>query len=197
MTVLLRTLLIAIAAFLATATAAAAQTAYAGGSPITLSVPVTASVGGRCGFTDTGAPSGSYNQDNFDTQGLSKDFAFVLNCTGASRVAIVSANGALVNSGASVPGGYTNRAPYSVSLKVVANDGTSAQATCAASTLTAGSTCSFVGAASTSTGLHLASASTNQTGSYLRVSAPAYTGTDVLATGLYSDTLTVTVSPSL
>ena len=184
----------ACAAFAAAAPASAQQTAYAGGNPIVLSVPVTASVGGRCGFTDGAAPTGSYRQENFDRQGLSNSFAFSLNCTGASRVAVVSSNGGLVST-AAAPTGYTNRAAYDVTLNLVASDGkTTANATCAAATLTASGGCTFRGPASTAQGLRLAAASVNQAGSYLRVSAPPVTTGSQLVEGTYNDTLTITLS---
>ena len=82
----------------------AQTTAYAvgQGSPnqIILSIPVTASVGGRCGFAAGSAPAGTYNQPNFDVTGLNHDFEFKLECTGPSRVAVVSANGGLLTGGA-------------------------------------------------------------------------------------------------
>jgi hypothetical protein len=190
---LLLALVAALAAF-AAAPAAAQQTAYAGGNPIVLSVPVTASVGGRCGFTDGAAPTGSYRQENFDRQGLSNSFAFTMNCTGPSRVAVVSSNGGLVSS-AAAPTGYTNRAAYDVTLNLVASDGkTTANATCAAATLTASGGCSFRGPASTSQGLRLAASSVNQAGSYVRVSAPPVTSGAQLVEGTYTDTLTITLS---
>jgi len=182
-------------------TASAQTTAYSpdsGRTPnqIVLSIPVTASVGGRCGFADGGTPSGSYNQINFDETGLLHDFSFVLNCTGPSRVAVVSQNGGLLTTG-TAPTGYTVRAPYDVSLHLVANGGgTTADATCAASTLPTGSTCSFLGPASSAQGLRLSAASTLQAGSYLRVSAPPYSGASALMNGTYSDVLTVTLSAS-
>jgi len=179
-----------------TAQAQTVQTAYAGGSPVVLTIPVTASVGGRCGFADGAAPSGTYNQADFDLNGLSTQFNFSLNCTGPSRVAIVSANGGLLSSTSASPG-YSNKADYNVTLNLAANNGTTASATCTASTLTAGSTCSFVGQASTTQGLRLASAAVNQAGSYVRISAPAQSGSTVLVAGTYSDALTVTVSPAL
>jgi hypothetical protein len=183
-----------LAALLGAAPAAAQTTAYAGGSPIVLSIPVTASVGGRCGFAEGAAPSGTYRQENFDKQGLSNNFAFALNCTGPSRVAVVSSNGALVAPG-SVATGYTARAGYDVTLNLVASDGkTTANATCAASTLTAGGACSFRGPASTAQGLRLAAASANQAGSYVRVSAPPVTSGPQLVAGTYTDTLTITLS---
>jgi hypothetical protein len=184
----------ALAAFAAAAPANAQQTAYAGGNPIVLSVPVTASVGGRCGFTDGAAPAGSYRQENFDKQGLSNSFAFTLNCSGPSRVAVVSSNGGLVSS-AAAPTGYTNRAAYDVTLNLVASDGkTTANATCAAATLTAAGGCAFRGPASTAQGLRLAAASNNQPGSFVRVSAPPVSGGAQLVEGTYTDTLTVTLS---
>lgn len=170
------------------------QTAYAGQSAVVLTIPVTASVGGRCGFA--AAPSGTYDQTNFDQTGLSAQFDFSLNCTGPSRVAIVSSNGGLLSGTAAVTG-YTNKADYNVTLNLAANDGSSAQATCAASTLVSGATCSFVGSASTTQGLRLASAAVNQAGSYVRISAPKQSGASVLVAGTYSDSLMVTVSPAL
>lgn len=198
MSLIFRIILTCIAAAAAVSPAAGqtSNTAYAGGSPVVLTIPVTASVGGRCGFATGSAPSGSYSQNDFDKSGLSHDFGFALNCTGPSRVAVVSAKGGLHNSAAAATG-YANKAPYSVTLKLVANDGSQAQATCAAETLASGSTCAFGGTASTSQGLRLASASVNQPGSYLRVSAPAYSGPGTLVAGTYSDTLTVTVSPAI
>lgn len=183
---------------------AQAQTAYAPGQPgpggpnsIAIPVQVTASVGGRCGFADGGAPSGSHHQPDFDVQGFSHDFAFVLDCTGPSRVAVVSSNGGLLTEGVATDG-YAVKAPYDVTLHMVADGGApSVSATCPAETLTPGSTCSdFLGPASASQGLRLAAASTNQSGSYLRVSAPAYAGSATLVAGHYADTLTVTLSAS-
>lgn len=179
-----------------TAHAQTAQTAYAGGQPVVLTVPVTASVGGRCGFANGAAPSGSYSKANFDREGLLAQFNFALNCTGPSRVAVVSANGGLL-SNAAVSTGYSNKADYSVTLHLAANDFSNVQASCAASTLINGSSCSFLGQASTTQGLRLGSAAVNQTGSYIRVSAPPQTGSAVLVEGTYTDSLTVTVSPAL
>jgi len=173
------------------------QTAYAGGSPVVLTIPVTASVGGRCGFADGASPAGSFNKDDFDRAGFSAQFDFSLNCTGPSRVAVSSSNGGLLTT-AAVTTGYRNQADYQVSLFLLANNGSSAQANCAASTISSGGTCSFAGKASTSQGLQLASAAVNQPGSYLRISAPAQSASEsTLVAGTYSDMLTVTVSPAL
>jgi len=79
---------------------------------------------------------------------------------------------------------------------MVADNGTNASATCDAATLSAGGSCSFAGTATAAQGLRLAGASTKVNGSYLRVSAPAYTGSDTLVSGRYADTLSVTVSVS-
>ncbi len=179
--------------------AAAQTTAYAvgQGSPnqIALSIPVKASVGGRCGFKAGTAPSGTYNQPNFDVTGLNHDFVFELDCTGPSRVAVVSTNGGL-KTGGTVPAGYTTLAPYTVALNLVGSS-TTATANCLAATLVTGSTCSFLGPASTTVGLRLAASSLNQTGSYLRVTAPPYTAASPqLVAGSYADTLTVTISAS-
>jgi hypothetical protein len=179
---------------------AAAQTVYAAGQPGVvggnrqLPVMVTASVGGHCGFATGSAPSGTYTQPNFDVTGLNHDFSFVLDCTGPSRVAVVSANGGLLTGG-SVPTGYTTLAPYDVALNVVGSTAT-ATGSCAVATLTAsaGAPCAFRGPVSQSQGLLLNSTSVSQPGTYLRVSAPAYGGPGTLIEGTYSDTLTVTVS---
>jgi len=188
-----------LAAMLAAGPAAAqTQTAYAGGNPVVLSVPVTASVSARCGFADGAAPSASVHQADFDRTGISKDIAFTLNCAGASRVAVVSQNGGLVANGSNgtASPGYSAKAAYDVTLNLVANSSTAnATATCAASTLQANGGCSFRGPASTAQGLRVAGASTNQTGSYVRVRAPAATtGSTPLVEGTYSDTLTITLS---
>lgn len=180
--------------------AAAAQTVYAAGQPgvtggfRTLQVQVTASIGGHCGFATGTAPAGTYNQPDFDTAGLNHDFTFQLDCTGPSRVAVVSTNGGLLTGG-SVPAGYTTLAPYSVTLNLVGSTATANQS-CAVANLTAssGTPCSFRGPVTPSQGLLLNSTSVGQSGSYLRVSAPAYAGSNALVSGSYSDTLVVTVS---
>ena len=191
------------AAALPVSSVSAQTTAYApgDGSPnnIQLQVNVLASVGGRCGFADLGAPSGTFDQRNFDVTGFSHDFLFSLNCTGPARVAVVSSNGGLTTAGAP-PSGYAVLAPYDVSLHLVSNTPTTADATCAAATLVAGTgTCSaFLGPASTTQGLRIGAPSTNQTGSYLRVAASAYNQAvgPTLIAGEYADTLTVTLSAS-
>jgi hypothetical protein len=195
-------LLVAAATSLA-APAGAQTTAYAPGdgapNSIALTVDVKASVGGRCGFAELGAPSGSFDQRNFDVTGFTHDFLFSLNCTGPSRVAVVSSNGGLKTAG-SAPSGYAVLAPYDVSLHLVSNTAATADATCAAATLVAGTgTCAdFLGPASTTQGLRIAAPSTNQTGSYLRVAAAAYNQAvgPTLVAGEYADTLTVTLSAS-
>lgn len=194
-------ILLALAAIstIASQHARAQVTAYAVGqgavNSVDVGVEVRASVLGRCGFATGGAPSGSVDQANFDQSGFTKDFAIQLNCTGASRIAVSSANGGMATTEAGGTG-YQTKAPYNVALYVAADNGTNATATCAAAMLSAGGTCSFAGTAGTATGLRLAGASTKANGSYLRVSAPAYSGTDMLAAGRYADTLTVTVSVS-
>jgi hypothetical protein len=180
-------------------TDAHANTAYAPGqgavSSLNVGIDVKASVKDRCGFATGGAPSGTLTQADFDTNGFTKDFALVLNCTGASRVAVTSANGGLATT---APGanGYATKAPYDVALKLVADNAATATATCAASTLASGGSCTaFAGTAAASTGLRLGAAATKANGSYLRVSAPAYASTSApLVAGSYSDTLTITVS---
>lgn len=193
-----RVLLAALLALCAASTAHAQTTAYAvgQGSPnqIQLTIPVTASVRAACGFAT--APSGSHHEPSFDTHAWSHDFGFVIDCSTASRIAVVSTNGALATTTAAPAAGYTNVAPYNVTLNVVQNSGT-ATGTCAVANLTTGGSCSFRGPASSTQGLPVA-VTQNQTGSYLRVSAPAYTGANTLvASAGYADTLSVTLSPAI
>jgi hypothetical protein len=181
----------------AIATPASAQaTAYAAGqgavNRIEVGIDVRASVRDRCGFATDGAPNGAIDQANFDSTGMSRDFAIRLNCSSASRVAVSSLNGGLAP--AETAPGFASRAPYDVTLVLVGDNGTTATAACAAGVLTSGGTCAFAGAASTATGLRLSAASTKANGSYLRVSAPPYTGSQPLLAGSYSDTLTITIS---
>lgn len=171
-------------------------TAYAAGqgavSSVEVGVEVRASVRGRCGFAAGGAPTGSVDQADFDRTGFSRDFPIALNCSGASRIAVASANGGMTASANA--DGYSAKAPYQVSLRVVADNGSTATAACDAAALGPGGACSFAGVASSANGLRLAGAATKSNGSYLRVSAPAYDGAVPLVAGRYSDTLTITVS---
>jgi len=155
-----------------------------------LTVFVTASVGGRCGFAT--APSGDHDEPDFDDHDWEHDFTFQLDCTGPSRVAVTSQNGGLLTTG-TVPSGYATLAPYDVALHLDGNS-VDADGSCTAADLGTGGGCAFRGTASTTTGLRLGGTSINQTGSYLRVSAPAYAGANVLVYGDYQDILTVTVS---
>lgn len=166
------------------------------GSPnkVDLHVNVKAQVGGVCGF-DT-VPDADYTIPDVDL-GFTQDTAFVLNCNGASRVAIESANGGLVASG-SVASGYTNNLDYKVTLHLEGDSALTADADCDASTLTSGGSCSFIGPAGYSQGLELAGPSTSVSGSYVNISAPAYSGaSNLVASSAYQDTLTVTLSASL
>ncbi|MFL6858665.1 MAG: hypothetical protein ACJ8EB_12265 [Allosphingosinicella sp.] len=197
-------ILVAFAALAAPAPADSQQIIYAQGqgSPNSLGLPVnvTASVGGRCGFQDAGgAPNGNVDTPNFDVTGINGSVPFRLNCTGASRVAVASLNGGLLNGGATGPG-YTGLAPYNVKLTLVPNAGASVVATCPVATLKTGAVAvcaptDFRGTASATTGLRLGAPSTTPT-STIEILAPAYAGAATLIAGNYSDTLTVTVSPS-
>ncbi|MGV3512411.1 MAG: hypothetical protein ACO1OX_10455 [Novosphingobium sp.] len=166
---------------------------------MTLTLPVTASVGGRCGFAIGGAPEGSFDAGQIDQSAWSNQFPFTLNCNGAARVAVTSANGGLRAAVQPAEPGYTGVAPYSVSLNLVGSGGANASAQCEVATLkaSAAAPCSFIGPATQSQGLRVAPSSQNLSGAYLRVSAPAYAGPGILAQGTYSDTLTVTVSAAL
>jgi len=194
----------AVLAALSTTSAASAQcvgscttgVAYAPGqgapNSVSLTLPVTASVRAACGFAT--APSGTHNEPNFDDHPWQHDFPFAIDCSVASRIAVVSDNGALKTAGAP-PTGYAAVAPYDVTLNVVQNSGV-ATGTCPVANLTTGGSCTFRGPSSTTQGLAVA-ISQNQPGSYLRVSAPVYAGANVLVAGNYTDTLHVTLSPVL
>lgn len=193
-------MLVAPAAYALAGTASAQTTAYAVGqgapNNIVLSIPVTASVGGFCGFAT--APNASHSFPGLDN-GFSADTGFVLNCNGASRIAVVSANGGL-KTNAPVVTGYTDLAPYTVTVHMVGNAGLTSDGACAVSdlTATAASPCSFRGPVTPSVGLKLNGPSNGQAGSYIRVSAPVYAGAATLvASSAYADTLTVTLSASL
>lgn len=192
-----RFLLAALVALFAAAGPAHAQglspTVYVGGS-IQLPIPVTASIGGRCQFAANGAPNGSYDAGAIDTTAWTHDFGFVIDCNIASRVAVVSNNGGLKTASPTTTG-YTDLAPYTVQL-TLQGDSTSVSDSCAVANLTASAAtaCNFRGPASTTNGLRLPGASQSQPGSYVRVSAPAYPGSDILVAGQYADTLVVTIS---
>lgn len=169
-----------------------------GPASVEFRLDVLASVGGRCGFASGSAPNGSIDAGDLEASNWSGTVVFVPQCTAQWRIAVTSANGALklTTPSASVSG-FTNKAPYTVSLHVVQDSGT-VDASCAADQLLAApasSTCSFRGTASPSSGLQ-ASRSFNQTGSYIMANAPAYAGTDRLVAGTYADTLTITISPA-
>lgn len=181
--------------------AQAQVTAYAGGSPsnIVLSIPVTASVGGRCGFAPGMAPNGSTNVGEVNNA-FSADFPFTLECTVPFRAAVVSQNGGMLASGVTPATGYTNLAPYLVDLNLVGDAGvTPASATCDTGDLktSSGAACTFKGPASASQGLRLNGSSYDVSGSYLRVHRAAYAGAQILAAAnTYADSLTVTLSVS-
>jgi hypothetical protein len=185
------------AAMLTAAAPAAAQTIYAGGVPASqvLSIPVTATVGGRCGFATGGVPTGNQNVGQLDTTTWSHDFPFTLECTGPSRIAVVSSNGGLKTAPTVSAPGYLDTAPYDVAVHVVRTGGTT-DGNCAAASLLGSSlaACALRGTAAPTVGLFVNTPSFGLSGSYLRVTKSAYTGT--LVSGTYADTLTVTVSPA-
>lgn len=171
-------------------------TVYEGGAGIPLTIPVKASVGGRCEFKTGAAPTGSFDAGFIDEQAWQHDFQFTIECNTASRVAVVSQNGGLKAPVSVSDPGYLALAPYTVLLNLD-GDTTSASHSCTVDSLsaTAGSPCSFRGPASTTSGLRLTGPSVNQTDSYLRVSAPAYAGPGTLvASSAYADTLTITIA---
>ena len=181
--------------------ASAQVTAYAGGSPsnIVLSIPVTASVGGRCGFAPGLAPSGSTDVGEVNNA-FSADFPFTLECTVPFRAAVISQNGGLLAASATPATGYTNLAPYLVDLNLVGDPGvTPVSGTCDTADLqtSSGAACVFKGPATASQGLRLNGSSYDAPGSFLRVRRDAYAAPAILtAANTYADSLTVTLSVS-
>jgi hypothetical protein len=205
---LMRATGLAITAIFAAAAPCAAQTAYYGGSPdrLALTIEVRASISARCGFVPASAPGANYVEPDFETQGFDRTAVFKLDCTSASRVGVVSANGGLANGAVAAGPGYTALAPYDVQLNL-AGDGMSVSATCGAKDLVpASNACAptylpavgpnFSGPASATQGLRLGGPATLGSDSSIRVKANAYTGAAILTAGTYSDTLTVTISPA-
>lgn len=159
---------------------------------------VLASVGGRCGFASGGVPNGSIDAGEIDVALWNGQVAFMPSCTAQWRIAVSSLNGAL-KSDTPTGGapGFTDVAPYTVSLHVVHDTG-SIDRDCPVDQIAASlgsSPCAFRGTASASNGLQVPRAF-NQPGSYIAAGAPAYTGTSKLVAGNYTDTLTVTISPA-
>lgn len=189
--------LLPIAAF-AQSTIAEPTVFYGGGSRV-LRIPVTASVGGRCAFAMNGAPTGNFDAGQIDKFGWANQFPFVLDCNGAARVAVTSANGGLRTSTQPTDAGYLGLAPYQVRLNLAGDASATASAQCDVANLLTGasSPCAFVGPATQDQGLRIAPSSKNLTGSYLEVSAAAYSGPGILVQGAYADTLTVTVSAAI
>jgi hypothetical protein len=159
---------------------------------------VLASVGGRCGFASGSAPNGSIDAGEIDVALWNGQVAFMPNCTAQWRSAVSSQNGALKSdtpTGGAL--GFTDVAPYTVSLHVVHDTGfidRNCPVDQIAASLTA-SACEFRGTASPSNGM-LVPRSFSKPGSYIAAGAPAYTGTSKLVAGNYTDTLTVTISPA-
>lgn len=161
-----------------------------------LTIPVTASVGGTCGFQTP--PNADRNVGQIDTTAWTETVDFTPECTAPWRIAVSSANGGLLTAGTPEPG-YRNKAPYTVWLNIVQDgNATPVTANCAVADLyhaLGSSGCPFKGTASATEGLSVLR-SFGLAGSYIRVAAPAYPGPDVLIAGTYTDTLTVTVSPA-
>lgn len=185
------------------ATGAEAQTAYFGGyngnpDHLTVMVPVTASVGGVCGFAPALAPSGTFDAGDI-RNAFSHNFGFTLECTVPLRMAVTSQNGGLQTASTTTTG-YTNIETYSVTLDIKGANSSEVSGTCNTSQLlvTLGSsTCTFFGTASTSNGLLLNNPSFDIGGSFVGVSNGAgYSGSNILIAANYSDTLTVTLSPA-
>ncbi len=169
---------------------------YPGPADAVIQIPVTASVGGVCGFASGQAPNATLFHANIDTTGWSDQVPFTAECTAPWRIAVSSQNGALKNAGAAASG-YQNKAPYTVSLNVASDSGT-VTAACPVAEIdqaVGSSPCTFKGTAAPTTGLVIPR-SFGLSGSYIQVAAPAYAGPDLLISGTYNDTLIVTISPA-
>jgi len=169
---------------------------YPGPANAIINIDVKASVGGTCGFATNGAPNASFTGLPIEA-GWTRQVPFTAECTAPWRIAVSSLNGALKNA-ATVPVGYTNKAAYDVALNV-ASDGGTVTGTCPVAQIDqalGSSPCNFKGTASTTNGLQVLR-SFGLAGSFIQMTAPAYSGSDVLYSGSYSDTLTVTVSPAV
>lgn len=172
---------------------------YPGPANAVLTIPVTASVGGTCGFTQ--APNATFFNPDIDTTAWTNQKAFTVECTAPWRIAVSSQNGALKNSTATTAPGYVSVAPYDVTLNIPYDTGSSSGTvtqTCPVAEIDqalGSSACGFKGTASSSTGL-LVPRSFGLGGAYIQLAAPAYAGPDVLVEGMYYDTLVVTVSPA-
>lgn len=167
---------------------------YPGPAQAVLSIPVTASVGGSCGFTT--APNANRNVGQIDITAWTEQVSFVPECTAPWRIAVSSQNGGL-KTAAAPAAGYQNKAPYTVRLNVNSDNGVVA-ADCPVAQIDqalGSSSCTFKGTATPSNGL-LIPRSFGLSGSYIQVDAPAYPGPDVLVAGTYNDTLVVTISPA-
>lgn len=167
---------------------------YPGPANAVMTIPVTASIGGTCGFAT--APNATLFHANIDTTGWSDQVPFTAECTAPWRIAVTSQNGALKNAGTATAG-YQNKAPYTVSLNVASDSGT-VSAACPVAQIdqaVGSSPCTFKGTASPTTGLVIPR-SFGLSGSYIQVAAPAYAGPDLLISGTYNDTLIVTISPA-
>ena len=169
---------------------------YPGPDKATIAIDVKASVGGTCGFATNGAPNASFTGLPIEA-GWTRQVPFTVECTAPWRIAVSSQNGAM-KSATSASTGYSNKAAYDVALNVSSDGGTVAS-TCPVAQIDqalGSSSCDFKGTASTTNGLKVLR-SFDLAGSFIKMTAPVYNGTDVLVSGSYSDTLTVTVSPAV
>jgi hypothetical protein len=168
-------------------------------SAATLTINVTASVSPSCSFSSQNMPSGTYSVGDVEAA-YSLDVGFSLRCNAPSRVGIVSDHGGLQAPGLlAPPPGYARLAPYQITLRLVGDGGTSAQATCQSPNLVAGSLgCVFRGPATAMNGLRLSGPSGDSPGSFIRISSRGYSDpATLIASNSYSDRLTVTISPAI
>ncbi|HEY4545188.1 MAG TPA: hypothetical protein VIG90_02000 [Pedomonas sp.] len=188
-------IIMAVASAIGPANAQTTATHGTGQDRVEITVPVTASISGRCGFS--APPDAVLELGNLEIA-FSRDLTFVLQCNSPLRLGIVSANGGLKAPGTPTRG-YTNLLDYTVTLHAVGTGGVSFLTACTASSLasTAAAPCQFRGPASATAGMRLPGASSSDQGSYLRVSSqPAAGSRNLMASANYSDVLMLTLSPS-
>lgn len=163
-----------------------------------LSIPVHASIGGSCTFAAGGAPNDSYIiPQPIDTNPWSRQVPMTLNCTGPSRLAIVSSNGGLLTGGTPASG-YATLAPYTVAVSIAQPSASPVTGSCLADALKTGSAavCNLRGTASPTVGIPF-SPTVGLTTSFILASGVADPVTpNLLVPGTYQDTLVVTVSPA-
>jgi hypothetical protein len=151
-----------------------------------LTITAGGSVAASCSIqrNATGQPFGGSR--DFSNSGSASDQATV-NCNKGFQISASSLNGALKHKTVTgAPTGFTALLPYTLDLAVPLDDNSSATTSCASSTLIGQSTCSLSSNNKTSI---------NKTAS-LTVTWTTPTSPNRLLAGEYSDTITLTITPT-